>query len=120
MGNLKVVLGLAVLALVLSVGWQTASCELANVEFHADLKDIAAQGGAHIGLGSFHSDDELRDSVIRVAKKYDIQLDPAQIKVERAGTVPDQKVYLTADYDSPVKLLGLFSFNLHFHPSSAK
>ena len=38
MEKIKVILGLAVFALVMSTGWQIAACELANVELKDDLK----------------------------------------------------------------------------------
>ena len=119
MGKVKLILGLAVLALAIIAGWQVASFELANLELHEDLRDLAAQGGAKIGLLSFRTDEELRDAVIHEAKRHDIQLESTQVTVERTGTPPAQIIYLAADYKSRVKLPG-FSFTLHFHPSSAK
>ena len=119
MGKVKLVLGLAVLALAVLVGWQIASCALTNLEFHEELRDIAAQGGARIGLGSFPTDEDLRDAVIREAERHDIQLEPSQVTVERSGTPRDPKIFLAADYTTCVRLPG-GSFTLHFHPSSAK
>jgi hypothetical protein len=119
MGRAKLILGLAVLALAILAGWQIASCELANLEFREELRDIAAQGGARIGLLSFNTDEELRNAVIREAKKHEIQLAPEQITVERTGTPPAQTIYLSADYRARVALPGC-SFTLHFHPSSAR
>ena len=119
MGRAKLILGLAVLALAIIAGWQIASCELANLEFHEELRDIAAQGGARIGLLSFNTDEELRSAVIREAKKHEIQIAPEQITVERAGTPPAQTIYLSVDYRARVALPGC-SFTIHFHPSSAR
>jgi hypothetical protein len=50
MGKAKLILGLAVLALAVIACWQIGSCELADFELHEDLRDLAAQGGARIGL----------------------------------------------------------------------
>ncbi len=36
MGKVKLILGLAVLALAIIAGWQIASCELANLELHEE------------------------------------------------------------------------------------
>ena len=119
MGRAKLILGLAVLVLAILAGWQIASCELANLEFREELRDIAAQGGARIGLLSFNTDEELRNAVMREAKKHEIQLAPEQITVERTGTPPAQIIYLSADYRARVALPGC-SFTLHFHPSSAR
>jgi hypothetical protein len=119
MGKVKLILGLAVLALAITAGWQIASCVLADLELHVDLRDLAAQAGARIGLVSFSTDDELRDAVIRKAKSHEIQLEPEQVTVQRTGTAIAPIIYLVADYKVRVTLLGC-SFNLHFHPSSAK
>ena len=53
MGKGKLIVGLAVLAMVVIAGWQIASCELANLALREDLRDIASQAGAYIGLVSF-------------------------------------------------------------------
>ncbi|MGD1211809.1 MAG: hypothetical protein ABR973_10695 [Candidatus Acidiferrales bacterium] len=50
MRKAKLILGLAVLALAIIAGWPIASCELANLELREDLRDLAAQNGARIGL----------------------------------------------------------------------
>jgi len=119
MGKVKFILALAILALAIIAGWQIASCELDNLGFHEDLRDLAAQGGARIGLLSFSSDEELRDDVVRKAKKRGIQVEPEQVTVERTGTLPAQTIYLAVEYKTRVKLPGC-SFTLHFHASSAK
>ena len=119
MGKVKLILGLAVLALAITAGWQIASCVLANLELHVDLRDLAAQAGARIGLVSFSTDDELRDAVIRKAKSHGIQLEPEQVTVQRTSTATAPIIVLVADYKVRVTLLGC-SFTLHFNPSSAK
>lgn len=119
MGKVKLILGLVVLAVAIIAGWQIASCELANLELREDLRDLAAQTGAFIGLNSFSTDEDFRNAVIREAKKYGIQLEPEQVTVQRTGTAQVPIIYLAADYKVPVTLPG-YSFTLHFHPSSAK
>jgi hypothetical protein len=119
MGKVKLILGLAVLAVAIIAGWQIGSCEVANLALREDLRDIAAQTGAHIGLNSFNTDEDFRNAVIREAQMHGIQLGPEQVTVERTGTVQAPIIYLAADYKVPVKLPG-FSFTLHFHPSTAK
>lgn len=119
MGRMKLIVGLAVLALVIITGWQIASCELANAELTEALRDLSSQTSAHIGLGSFKTDEEFRDAVIREAKTHGIQLEPQQVTVQRTGTPQAPIILLAADYKARVRLLG-FSFTLHFHPSSAK
>jgi hypothetical protein len=119
MGKGKLILGLAVLALAIIAGWQIASCELANLTLRGDLRDLAAQAGAYIGLVSFNTDEDFRNAVIRAAKSHDIQLEPEQVTVQRTGTVPAQSIYLAVDYKARVAMPG-FSFTVHFHPTSAK
>ena len=119
MGKVKLLLGLAVLALAIIAGWQIASCELANLELHEDLRDLAAQAGARIGLLSFSTDEDLRDVVIRAAKRHEIQLEPERVTVQRTSTAGAPIIYLAADYKARVTLLGC-SFTLRFNPSSAK
>jgi hypothetical protein len=119
MGKVKLILGLAVLALAIIAGWQIGSCVLANLELQVDLRDLAAQAGARIGLVSFSTDDELRDAVIRKAKSHEIPLEPEQVTVQRTGTSEAPVIYLVADYKVRVMLFGR-SFTLHFNPSSAR
>ena len=119
MQKVKLILGLAVLSLAIIAGWQIASCELASLELHEDLRDLAAQTGAYIGLNSFNTDEDFRNAVIRAAKRYEIQLAPEQVTVQRTGTAQAPIIYLAADYNVRVTLAGS-SFTLHFHPSSAK
>jgi hypothetical protein len=119
MGKGKLILWLAVLALAILAGWQIASCELANLALHGDMRDLAAQAGAYIGLVSFNTDEDFRNAVIRAAKGHEIQLEPEQVTVQRTGTAPAQSIYLAVDYKASVKLPG-FSFTLHFHPTTAK
>jgi hypothetical protein len=107
------------LALVLTViaVWQTAACELANVEFRDDLHDLSSQISARIGLVDFNTDKDFRNAVIRKAERYDIYLQAEQITVRRSGTLKEPVIYLAVDYQARVRVLG-YSFTLHFTPSS--
>jgi hypothetical protein len=119
MRKIILILVLTVLVLAGAVGWQIASCELANVELHDDMRFIAAQIGTRIGLNPPSTDEDLRGAVIRKAKEYEIQLEPEQVTVQRTGTEEAPIIYLAADYKVRVKLLG-FPLIFHFTPSSAK
>lgn len=107
----------AVLALALIAGWQIASCELANFELHDDLRDLAPQRSAQIGLAQPNSDEEIRNTIIRYAEGYGIHLEPDQVTVRRSGPAQQPVFYLAADYRAPVKLPGC-SFTLYFTPTS--
>jgi hypothetical protein len=111
-GKIKLIVGVAVFVLVMSIAWQLASCELANYELRDDLKDIASMGGARIGLLAQSTDAELRDAVILRAAGHDINLAPDQILVRRSGTAENPKIFLAAKYQSRVKMPGV---SLIFH-----
>jgi hypothetical protein len=118
-GKAKILLGLAVLGLAIAVGWQIASREIANLELQADMRDIAAQVASRIGLEAPNSDEDLRNAVIHKAEELDIQLDPGEVTVQRTGSGKTLAIYLAADYKARVNLL-VYSFTLHFTPSSTK
>ncbi|HXZ11766.1 MAG TPA: hypothetical protein VEG64_05175 [Candidatus Sulfotelmatobacter sp.] len=84
-----------------------------------DLHDLAAQVAPAIGLTPPNSDEDLRNSVIRIAKSYGIQLGPEQVTIRRSGPEKSPTFFIAADYRARVGIAG-FSFTLHFTPSSAK
>lgn len=111
--------GIVVLLVILIVGWQIGSCEVANYELQDDLRDLASQAGTHIGLSQQTSEDDLRETVIRKAKDHGIELRPDWVKVERSGSGDTLTVFLEADYNRVVRLPGI-SFTLHFKPSAGR
>jgi hypothetical protein len=114
MGTIKVILGLVVM---LGVGMALAQIlppVLANYSFQDDLRQIAMVGGSTPN----RSDEDLLKDVLKKAKEHEIELEPAQVKVQRIGTPGALAVYVAADYSAPVNLPG-YSFTLHFTPSSA-
>jgi len=115
----KLILAVALLALIVSTGWQLASCELANYELQDDLKDIASQAGARIGMARPSSDDELQQAVVARARNHDIQIDPAQVTVRRSGTEEAPVIFLTVNYTAKIGLPGC-SVIFHFHTTSGK
>jgi hypothetical protein len=117
MKKLSLIVGIAVLALVVSAGWQIASCELANRQLEEDMRDLASRNAERIGLSAPTTDDDLRNSVIHDAKELDIALDPNQVTVQHTGEGKSSAVHLAADYTARVRLLG-FLLTLRFTPSS--
>jgi|ERR1019366_9757174 hypothetical protein len=117
MRKIALVLGLAALALAAIAGWQISSFYLANIELRGDMKDLATQGGAQIGLTSPSSDEELVNAVVGKAKDLGIQLAPEQVTVERTRAAEKSVVYLSTDYEQHVNLL-VSSFALHYSASS--
>lgn len=110
---LKTIVAVAVLGLIIFVGWRVGSAEIANMQFQGDLRDMATQGSFRYGNSPARSEDELRDAVIRKANEDGITLTPEQVTVRTSPT------YLAADYSVQVDLPKV-SFSLHFTPSSDK
>jgi hypothetical protein len=120
MRNLKIILGIAVLILALRMGWQIGSAEVANMNFQEDLRDLGSQAGAHVGVVvPPGSDEDAARAVIRKAKEHGIELEPTQVTVRRVGSGETSTLHLAADYTVPINLV-LFSFTLHFVPSSER
>lgn len=119
MRTVKNALGLAVLAVAAIAVWQVGRCEVANIELRDDLKDLASQAGARVGLSRPVSDEELRSTVIHKAAAYDIELNPDQVVIEHMGSGQTSTLYLAVTYSVPVNLPGL-SFSLQFTPSTGR
>ena len=123
LGKVKILLILIAIAAVVAAGWQIVSCELANQELQSDLKDLSAQISARIGLDAQRSDAEFQEAVVRRGREHDIELRPEQVTVKRSGegvgTGRAPTVYLEVDYSVRVNLL-VYSFTMHFRPSSTK
>lgn len=119
MNKISIVSILLVFVIAGSVAWQIGTAEVANTNLRDDMKDMGSQIGTHIGFNPTPSDNDITQSVIRKAREHDIELQPDQITVRRIGEEPRSTFYLAADYTRTVNLL-LFSFSLHFTPSSQK
>lgn len=110
---------LILLAIVGTVAWQVGAAELANVNLRDDMQDMGSQLGTHIGVNQPPSDEDMTQAVICKAREHGIELQSDQITVRRIGEEPRSTFYLAADYKSTVNLL-VFSFSMHFSPSSQK
>jgi hypothetical protein len=119
MRTVKIVLLIAVVLLLGSAGWQFGACKVANLNLQEEMRDMASQAGSHIGVVTPLSDDDLARSIILKARDHGIELRPDQITVRRTSAGERSTLYLAADYTVPVSLL-LFSFNLHFTPTSER
>ena len=118
-GKAKVLIGMAVLAVIAMVGWEIGSSEIANLELQTDLHDISIQLASRIGMEAPNSDQDLRNAVLHKAEEHGIHLEPEQVTVQHVGSGKTETIYLAAEYDARINLLG-YSFNLHFSPSSTK
>jgi len=119
MGRIRILLAAEVLFLLIALGWAVGTAEIANVNLQEDIRDLAAQGGAQIGLLEPSTDDDIRNTVARKAHVHGIALKPEQVMVSRTGSEEKSKVHIAAHYTVSVNC-GLFSLNLHFAPSSDK
>ena len=118
MRKAAVTLGLAVLLLAAFAAWQITACYVANSQLQSDMKDLAVQNRARIGLAEFSTEGELRNGVVARAKEHGIQLAPEQVTAQRSLTPGMLDISLAADYQTRLNLLG-FSYTMHFTPSGS-
>jgi hypothetical protein len=111
--------GFVLFAIAAIAGWQIAASYVANSELQTDINDLAAQPAAQIGLAPMTSEDEFSKIVVDKAKDYGIRLQPKQVTVRVTRTPEACAIFLAADYEAPVNAL-LFSFSLHFAPSTLR
>jgi len=113
MTTLKLILGLAIFASVGLVAIKVIPPFFSNYEFEDSIKNEALQS-----TYSTRTEDDIRDSVIKHARDYDIVLSPKQVKVSRSGNYGSGNLLIEADYSVPLDLPG-YSTTLNFHPSTA-
>jgi hypothetical protein len=111
-----IILTIVLVILGLSAAWQITACEIANTELQDDMQDLASQPSARIGLAAPTTDDGLRATIVRKAAGHGIELDPAQVTIERAGADTTAAIHLAADYTVAVNL-GVTSITFHFNPN---
>lgn len=114
MRKVTVIAGVIVVALAAPVGWQFASCEIANSQLQEDLRDLASQNAARSGLSPARTDEDFRNAIMQKAREHSIQLEPEQVTVQRVGTEDAPAVNLEVDYTASIGLPG-FAFPLHFN-----
>lgn len=113
--KVTVIVGVIVVALAAPVCWQLVSCEVANSQLQEDLRDLASQNAARLGLSPANTDEDFRDAVVQKAREHGIQLQPGQVTVQRVGTEDAPAVNLDVDYKVSIGLPG-FAFTFHFNP----
>lgn len=119
MRKLKIIVGLAVAALLVSTGWQMFSAYYGNLELAEDLQDISADVATRIGLSAPNSEDELRSFVIKKANGRDIHLEQNEVTVNVTGEGKAAVISLSADYHVNINML-FYSFPMHFHAKNAR
>jgi len=109
---MKAIFGVLVMVAVAIVCIKLIPPYFSNYEFEDFIKNEALQST----YGN-RSENDIRDSVIKHARDYDIQLTTAQVKVTRSGTSGTGSLSIEANYSVPVSLPG-YTTTLEFHPST--
>jgi len=112
MAKLRLILGFGAFALVALVAFKLIPPFFSNYELEDAIKNEALQS-----TYTTRSEDDVRESVIKHARNYDIALTPKQVRVSRVGGFGQGTLFIEADYSVPVELPG-YSTTLTFHPSS--
>jgi len=112
MGTVKAILGVLVMVAVAIIGIKVIPPYFSNYEFEDYIKNEALQS-----TYGTRSEDDIRNSVIKHAREYDIQLTDKQVHVARTGSSGTGTLSIEADYTVPVELPGYVT-TLEFHPSS--
>ena len=109
---MKAIFGVLVMVAVAIVCIKLIPPYFSNYQFEDFIKNEALQST----YGS-RSENDIRDSVIKHARDYDIELTTAQVKVTRSGINGVGSLSIEADYSIPVSLPG-YTTTLEFHPST--
>ena len=109
---MKAIFGVLVMVAVAIMCIKLIPPYFSNYEFEDFIKNEALQST----YGN-RSENDIRDSVIKHAREYDIQLTAAQVKVTRSGLSGTGSLSIEADYSIPVSLPG-YTTTLEFHPST--
>ncbi len=112
MSTLKLIFVLAILGALGLAGIKIIPPYFSNYQFEDSIKTEAVQS-----TYTSRTEDDIRDAVIKEARKYDIALTPKQVHVSRVGTIASGSLTIEADYTVPIDLPG-YSTTLEFHPST--
>jgi hypothetical protein len=112
MATLKLALGVAVFAGLILIAFRVLPPFFSNYELEDAIKTESVQA-----MYSTRSEDDIRDTIIKQARNYDIALTPKQVKVSRVGGFGAGSLNIEAEYSVPLDLPG-YSTTLEFHPSS--
>jgi hypothetical protein len=112
MASLKLILGLGVVAAFLLVCFRLIPPYFSNYELADAVKTEAVQS-----TYTTRSEEDIKASVIKHARDYDIDLSPKQVHVMRNGGIGNGTLAIEVDYTVPLELPG-YSTELDFHLSS--
>jgi hypothetical protein len=112
MGTLKLVFGFAIFAALVLFGMKIIPPFFSNYELEDAIKSEATQA-----TYSTRTEDDIRETIIKEARSYDILLTPKQVHVSRLGGFGQGTLAIDAEYSVPIDLPG-YSTTIEFHPSS--
>jgi len=112
MATLKLISGFAIVGFLILVGIRIVPPFFNNYELEDAIKTEALQA-----TYSTRTEDDIRESIIKQARSYDIVLTPKQVHVARVGGFGVGTLAIDAEYSVPVDLPG-YSTTIEFHPSS--
>jgi hypothetical protein len=112
MGSIKMVFGVALIAMMAIVLYRLVPVYVSEFELEDAIKNDALHA-----TYSTKSEEEIREAVIKHAKDYDIQLTPKQVHVQRNGGFGNGTLNIECDYSVPLDFPG-YSTTVEFHPSS--
>jgi hypothetical protein len=112
MASLKLIFGVAIFAIVALAGLKLIPPFFSNYELEDAIKTEATQS-----TYSTRTEEDIRESIIKQARNYDIALTPKQVHVSRVGGFGTGTLAIDAEYSVPIDLPG-YSTTLEFHPSS--
>jgi hypothetical protein len=112
MATAKLVLGFLILGAAGLVCFKLIPPFFSNYELEDAMKTEAIQS-----TYTQRTEDEIRETVIKAARNYDIPLTPKQVHVNRSGGLGNGTLTIDAEYSVPIDFPG-YSTTFNFHPSS--
>ena len=112
MATLKLIFGVAVFGALVLLAIKLIPPFFSNYEFEDTIRTEALQA-----TYSTRSEEDIRDTIIKQARNYDIALTPKQVHVTRTGGLGNGSLAIEADYSVPIELPG-YSTTIDFHPST--
>jgi hypothetical protein len=112
MGTLKLVFGFGIFCAVALIGLKLIPPFFSNYELEDAIKTESVQA-----TYSTRSEEDIRETIIKEARNYDIALTPKQVTVSRVGGLGTGTLTIQADYSVPINLPG-YSTSIDFHASS--
>ncbi len=112
MGTIKLFFGIFVIVAAIYMGIEVIPPYYSNYEFQDAIKTEALTS-----TYTPKTEDNIRDSVFKMAQNYELPLTREGIKVQRAGAQGTGSVSIDAPYVVHLNVPG-YPFDLHFDPST--